>query len=259
MAPTGPGASVPLAPSACPSPTKPEARLPGRPLILREGFGGQRDGSTVAYTTFGPKGDHAVGVITGGRTRQWAVLLGAVQSLSGVSVSGNGVMLAFTTSHGNTTTAWVLQALRQAASRPRPGRSGLRRPSGGAGHAVTDLESALISPDGREIYLCFAATSAQRKTVTRVIAYRTADKASLGAIATRNSGNPTTLTPGRRVSAHLGSGLVRARRGRRPDRVPPQPGDPHQDDSAASRIAACPVRGARLVTRPAGTGRRGRW
>jgi hypothetical protein len=79
--------------------------------------------------------------------------------------------------------------------------------TGGAGHAMTILESAVISPDASTLYLCTAATSASGKTVTRVTAYSTAGKASPRTIATWDSGRLTALTPagGRLLIWDLGS------------------------------------------------------
>ena len=159
------------------------------------------DGSTVGYTTFGLKGGvYEVGVITGGKTRQWSVPSGPVAGVWNVTVSGDGDMLAVTTEGlargGNEQTVWVLRA------DSAPGNLTARARKvydhvyvGGAGHAFTILESELISPDGGTLYLCLAANAAGGKTVTRVIAVDTADGASLGTIATWDSGYPTALTP----------------------------------------------------------------
>ena len=158
------------------------------------------DGSTVAYTTFGPGDVYEAGVVTGGRTRHWSVPAGVIAGIWRVSVSGDGGMLAFITqgiSRGGTEdTAWVLPA------GSAPGSLTARATKvydhtyiGGAGHAMTILQSALISQDGGTLYLCTTASSASGRTVTRVTAYRTADRASLGTISNWDGGYPATLTP----------------------------------------------------------------
>jgi hypothetical protein len=159
------------------------------------------DGRTVAYTTFGPGGTYAVGVLSGGKTRQWTVSQSQfeIMGISGISVSDNGSMLAFFTDgpSGHVERAvWVLPATSAPGSLTATARK-LRDYTwvGGAGHASTIPESALISPDGSELYICTAATAASGKTVTSVIAYRTADGASLGAISTWDNGYPTQLIP----------------------------------------------------------------
>jgi hypothetical protein len=65
----------------------------------------------------------------------------------------------------------------------------------GAGHAETILNSALISPDGRTLYLCTTAGPARGTSVTSVTAVSTADGASLGTISSWDLGYPEQLSP----------------------------------------------------------------
>ena len=144
-------------------------------------------------------------MITGGRTRQWSVPAGVIAGIWDVSVSSDGDMIAFTTSGlakgGAEDTAWVLPTDSGPGSLTARARQVYDHThTGGAGHAMTILESAVISPDASTLYLCTAATSASGKTVTRVTAYSTAGKASPRTIATWDSGRLTALTPaGRRL------------------------------------------------------------
>ena len=170
------------------------------------------DGSTVAWTTSGPGAAYEAGVITGGRTRQWSVPAGVIAGIWDVSVSSDGDMIAFTTSGlakgGAEDTAWVLPTDSGPGSLTARARQVYDHThTGGAGHAMTILESAVISPDASTLYLCTAATSASGKTVTRVTAYSTAGKASPRTIATWDSGRLTALTPagGRLLIWDLGS------------------------------------------------------
>lgn len=160
------------------------------------------DGGTVAYTmdvSQGPEGESVVGVITGQRTRQWT-MSGEAFLLDDVTVSADGTMLAFTTdgpvAGGVEDTAWVLPASAPSGSVTATARKRYEHTyTGGAGHAMTVLESTLISPDGRTLYVATAATSASGKTVTRVAGYRTAANSSPVTLATWDSGAPTDLTP----------------------------------------------------------------
>jgi hypothetical protein len=158
------------------------------------------DGSTVAYTTFGPGAAYEAGVITGGSTRHWSVPAGVIAGIWHVSVSSDGDMLAVITQamgrHGVEEAAWVLPA----GSAPGGLTARARKVYdhsylGGAGHAMTILESALISPDGGTVYLSTTATSASGRTVTAVTSYSTAHGASLGTISTWDGGYPAMLTP----------------------------------------------------------------
>ena len=158
------------------------------------------DGSTVAYTTFGPGAAYEVGVITGGRTRQWSVPAGVIAGIWHVSVSGDGAMLAVITQSlgraGVENTAWVLPTGSAPGSLTARARKVYDHSYvGGAGHAMTILDSALISPDGRTLYLSTTASSASGRTVTAVTAYSTADAASLGTISTWGGGYPEQLSP----------------------------------------------------------------
>jgi hypothetical protein len=158
------------------------------------------DGRTVAYTTFGPRNFYEAGVITGGKTRQWSVAAGVVLGISRVSVSSNGNMIAFILSGlakgGNEDTAWVLPTSSAPGSIMARARKVYDHTYvGGAGHAMTILESAVISPDASALYLCTAATSASGKTVTRVTAYSTTGLASPRALSAWDNGRLTDLKP----------------------------------------------------------------
>jgi WD40-like Beta Propeller Repeat len=158
------------------------------------------DGSTVAYTTSGPGAGYEVGVIAGGRTRHWSVPAGVIAGIWHVSVSSDGRMLAFTSQSvargGVEDAAWVLPT----GSAPGSLTARARKIYdhwyvGGAGHAMTILQSALISQDGSTLYLCTSATSASGRTVTMVAAASTADGASLGTISAWENGYPEMLSP----------------------------------------------------------------
>jgi hypothetical protein len=183
------GAVTGLTPLAVPT-------LPGEITSLAA----SADGSTVAYTTFGPGAAYEVGVITGGRTRQWSVPAGVIAGIWHVSVSGDGAMLAVITQSlgraGVENTAWVLPTGSAPGSLTARARKVYDHSYvGGAGHAMTILDSALISPDGRTLYLSTTASSASGRTVTAVTAYSTADAASLGTISTWGGGYPEQLSP----------------------------------------------------------------
>jgi hypothetical protein len=156
------------------------------------------DGSTVAYTTFSG-GSAVVGVLRGGKTRERTVSNDKTLWVSGISVSYNGDMIAFLTDgrsqHGPERAAWVMSAgsATIAAAAPRKIRDYTW--TGGQGHATTIPESALISPDGSELYIATAATAASGKSVARVTSYSTADGASLGTISTWDNGYLTDLIP----------------------------------------------------------------
>lgn len=156
------------------------------------------DGSTVAYTMLGPGGTYEVGVITGGRTRQWSVPAGLIAGISHVSLSGDGGTLAVITSSGGgrkgfEDTAWVLPTGSAPGSLTASARK-VYEHNRGPGPAMTLLESALISQDGRTLYLSTAAVSPSRNTVSAVTAYSTAHGARLGAISTWE-GDSQQLSP----------------------------------------------------------------
>lgn len=155
------------------------------------------NGSTVAYTTFGG-GGAVVGVLRGGKTREWTVSTDAL-GVSGISVSGNGDMLAFLTDgrapNGAERAAWVMSTGSATIATAKPRKIRDYTWTGGQGHAMTIPESALISPDGRALYIATATTAASGKSVARVSSYSTADGASLGTISTWDNGYPTDLIP----------------------------------------------------------------
>jgi hypothetical protein len=177
---------------------RPLAVLPGELSSLAA----SADGSTVAYTTYASKGNFLeVGVITGGRTRQWS-MPSDVSVVQNVSVSGDGDMLAVTTNSnlahgGGVQTAWVLR------TDSAPGKLTARARKvydytyvGETIHAATILEDELLSPDGGTLYLCLVATAANARTIgTTVAAVDTADGASLGTIATLDVGAQPSLIP----------------------------------------------------------------
>jgi hypothetical protein len=177
---------------------RPLAVLPGELSSLAA----SADGSTVAYTTYASKGNFLeVGVITGGRTRQWS-MPSDVSVVQNVSVSGDGDMLAVTTNSnlahgGGVQTAWVLR------TDSAPGKLTARARKvydytyvGETIHAATILEDELLSPDGGTLYLCLVATAANARTIgTTVAAVDTADGASLGTIATLDIGAQPSLIP----------------------------------------------------------------
>jgi len=158
------------------------------------------DGSTVAYTAFGPGAAYQAGVITGGRTRYWSVPAGVIVGMWHVSVSSDGGMLAVITQSldggGVENTAWVLPTGAAPGSLTARARKVYDHSFvGGAGHAATVLDSALISPDGGTLYLSTTASSASGRTVTAVTAYSTAHGVSLGVISTWDGGYPEQLSP----------------------------------------------------------------
>lgn len=160
------------------------------------------DGSTVAYTMDAPQAPAAglvAGVIRGQHTRQWAMPMNG-RGLLDVTLSADGSMLAFSTGgtarRGIEDTAWVLPASAPPGSLNAAARKLYDYTYvPGTGHATTILESALISPDGRTLYVCTAATSASGKTVTKVTGYSTAASSSPVTLSTWDSGAPTNLTP----------------------------------------------------------------
>jgi hypothetical protein len=158
------------------------------------------DGSTVAYTTSGPGAAYETGVITGGRTRYWSVPAGVIAGIWHVSVSSDGGMLAVITQSlgggGVENTAWVLPTGSAPGSLTARARKIYDHSYiGGAGHAATILDSALISPDGGTLYLSTSASSANGRTVTAVTSYSTAHGALLGVISTWKGGYPEQLSP----------------------------------------------------------------
>jgi hypothetical protein len=184
------GAVTGLTPLAVPT-------LPGELTSLAA----SADGSTVAYTTLRLRGGvYEAGVITGGKTRHWSVPAGVIAGIWHVSVSSDGAMLAFITQgigrNGVDNTAWVLPTGSAPGSLTARARKIYDHSyMGGAGHAATILDSALISPDGGTLYLSTTASSAGGRTVTAVTSYSTAHGASLGVISTWEGGYPEQLSP----------------------------------------------------------------
>ncbi|MGH3269731.1 MAG: hypothetical protein ACRDN1_11845 [Trebonia sp.] len=183
------GAVTGLAPLAVPT-------LPGDLTSLAA----SADGGTVAYTTAGPGPAFQAGVITGGETRQWSVSAAATGGIWHVSLSSDGGMLAVITqgTEGGRVedTAWVLPTGSAPGSLTAKARKIYDRSYiGGAGQAMTILQSAQISPDGSTLYLCTTASSASGRTVTAVTAASTANGTSLGTISTWDGGHPTLLSP----------------------------------------------------------------
>lgn len=200
--------------------------------------------SADGYTTFGPGAAYQAGVITGGRTRQWSVPAGEVGGMWHVSVSSDGGMLAVIAQslRGGSVenTAW---ALRTGSA---PGSLTARAKKvydhsyvGGTRHAMTILESALISPDGGTLY----PPLHDRQLGPRQDRDR-GDRVQHGG---RGIARPDIdlgrrlpdALPGRRHAARLGRGLIH--------RLPDQPGDPDEDDAAAARTPPRAVPDARLV------------
>lgn len=178
------------------------APLAGSPLPgLLLSMAASADGSMVAYTAEDLGGGYTydVGVLSGGKTRQWTV--SNVTGMAGISVSGNGSMLTFFTSglpgrNGVESALWSLPTSAAPGSAAGVARK-LRDYTwvGGRGHAMTIADSALLSPDGSEVFVSTTATAASGKAVTRVTAYSTADGASLGMIASWDNGSPTEIIP----------------------------------------------------------------
>jgi hypothetical protein len=167
------------------------------------------DGRTVAYTLvpLDSRADHQVGIITGRSTRHWTIggltRTGAGNlGMFGVSVSSDGGMVAFVTQDQVVgEEVWVLptgsapggitaRATKVLDFRPiyTPGK-------------VRWLHSALISPDGRTLYLATSANSASGKVVTTLTAYPTAGGAPPRTVTTFGVGfnevSGQKLTPAR--------------------------------------------------------------
>lgn len=161
------------------------------------------DGSTVAYAMDWCHDDTVlatVGVITGRSTRQWTGSNDQFFGPNHVTLSADGSTLGFTsaqmTGRGIDDTAWVLSTNSPPGNLSTAVRNVYSHTyTGGAGHPMTMLESALISPDGGKVYLLTNTTSASGKTVTMLIAKRTADGTSAGTIARWDGGLPDSLLP----------------------------------------------------------------
>ena len=140
------------------------------------------DGRTIAYTLvpLDSRIDHEAGVITGRTTRHWSIghltRTGAGNlSIFDVSVSSDGRMVAFVTQDqvaGDE--VWVLPTGSAPGGITARARKVLEfRPIYSPGQ-VRWLHSAMISPDGRTLYLATSASSASGKVVTTLAAYPTA-------------------------------------------------------------------------------------
>jgi hypothetical protein len=144
------------------------------------------DGRTVAYTLvpLDSRADREVGIITGRTMRHWTIggltRTGAGNlSLFDISVSGDGRMVAFVTQDQVVgETVWVLPTGAAPGTITARARKVLEFRSIYSPGEVRWLHSALISPDGRTLYLATSANSASGKVVTTLTAYPTAGGAS---------------------------------------------------------------------------------
>jgi hypothetical protein len=179
------GTVIRLAPLAVPT-------LPGNVTSMAA----SADGSTVAYTMQARGGANEVGVITGGRTRQWSASGPSIEAIDNVSVSRDGDMIAFTgngsTEDDTEITAWVLptgSAPGNVTVRARKvyDRTYVGEPPGSG-------ETAVISPDASTLYLSTNTSSAGGKAVNTVTAYSTASQAAPRTISAWDNIAPVTLT-----------------------------------------------------------------
>ncbi|MFY9934569.1 MAG: hypothetical protein WAK82_41855 [Streptosporangiaceae bacterium] len=179
------GAVVRLAPLAVPS-------LPGSLTSMAA----SADGRTVAYTMQAIGGANEVGVITGGRRRQWSASGPEIQAAGSVSVSSDGDMIAFT---GNGSpkddseiTAWVLPTASAPGNIAFRARKVYDRVY--VGEPPGSGETAVISPDARTLYVSTNTSSAGGKAVNTVTAYSTASQAAPRTITAWDNIAPVTLT-----------------------------------------------------------------
>ena len=166
------------------------ARLTPLPVPVLQGqvtsLAASADGRTVAYTLVpvDSRVVHEVGIITGRTTRHWTIggltRTGAGNlSLFDISVSGDGRMVAFVTQDQVVgETVWVLPTGAAPGTITARARKVLEFRSIYSPGEVRWLHSALISPDGRTLYLATSANSASGKVVTTLTAYPTAGGAS---------------------------------------------------------------------------------
>jgi len=166
------------------------ARLTRLPVPVLQGqvtsLAASTDGHTIAYTLvpLDSRIDHEVGIITGRTMRHWSIghltRTGAGNlSIFGVSVSSDGRMVAFVTQDQVVGDAvWVLPTGSAPGGITARARKVLEfRPIYSPGQ-VRWLHSAMISPDGRTLYLATSASVAGGKVVTTLAAYPTAGGAS---------------------------------------------------------------------------------
>lgn len=172
------------------------ARLTPLPVPVLQGqvtsLAASADGRTVAYTLvpLDSRVDHEVGIITGRTTRHWTIggltRTGAGNlGIFGVSVSSDGRMVAFVTQDQVVgEEVWVLPTGSAPGSiTARATKVFELGPTYSPGK-VRWLHSALISPDGRTLYLATSASSARGTVVTTLAAYPTAGGASPRTVTT---------------------------------------------------------------------------
>jgi RNA polymerase sigma factor (sigma-70 family) len=172
------------------------ARLTPLPVPVLQGqvtsLAASADGRTVAYplVPVDSRVVHEVGIITGRTTRHWTIggltRTGAGNlSLFDISVSADGHMVAFVTQDQVVgETVWVLSTGSAPGAITARARRVLEFRSIYSPGEVRWLHSALISPDGRTLYLATSANSASGKVVTTLTAYPTAGGASPRTVTT---------------------------------------------------------------------------
>jgi hypothetical protein len=172
------------------------ARLTPLPVPVLQGqvtsLAASADGRTVAYplVPVDSRVVHEVGIITGRTTRHWTTggltRTGAGNlSLFDISVSADGHMVAFVTQDQVVgETVWVLSTGSAPGAITARARRVLEFRSIYSPGEVRWLHSALISPDGRTLYLATSANSASGKVVTTLTAYPTAGGASPRTVTT---------------------------------------------------------------------------
>jgi hypothetical protein len=156
--------------------------LPGQVTSLAA----SADGRTVAYTlvSLNAGADRVVGVITGRTTRHWTI--GGITRTGtgtrgtwGISVSSDGRTAAFLTQDAVAgDEVWVLPTGSAPGAITARARKVLDFRSTYTPGKVRWLNSAMISPDGRTLYLATSTSVAGGKVVTTLAAYPTAGRAS---------------------------------------------------------------------------------
>jgi hypothetical protein len=150
------------------------------------------DGRTVAYTLvpLDSRADRVVGIVTGRTTRHWTI--GGLTRTTGmfyVSVSSDGRMVAFVTQDQAVgEEVWVLPTGSAPGGITASARKVLEFRSIYSPGEVKWLHSALISPDGRTLYVATSTSSAGGKVVTALRAYPTAGGASPRTVTTFDVG-----------------------------------------------------------------------